>query len=1040
MKAGGEPGGGGLLDSVLRRPVAVLLAHVCLVLLGVLGWSRLPSNRMPDVEYPTIVINASMPGTTPDMMASSVAAPLEARLCDVPGLLDCTTSCVPGSVTISMRFRFGTGMGDAMGEVGRALCAAAGDLPKAMTEPPTYARFNPTDTPIVYLALVSPFTPPAELEEMANRLVADQLRTLAGVARVKVQGGGDFSWVVRSDARELAWRGIPPDRVTSALRSLGAELPAGRLSGTVADIPIEAEAPAAGGGPGLESIPLPVARVEGRPEPPPVWISDIASTAAEPGKSRSGNWFDGKPCAMVLLFREAGANALQLADATRDLLERIRATLPRGARLEVVNDNSLPIRAGVSEMEVTLSLSLALVLVIIGVGLGDWRGTMVACSVVPVSLVSMLGVMWLAGFSLNTLTLLALCLAIGFVVDDAVVVLENIIRHREMGKDPVAASIDGATEVGFTMASITLSLLAVFLPVLLIPDMLGRMFREFALTLMGCITLSGLVSLLLIPVLSRWLPAAGAKATRVGERRSLPLSGAYQRFLAWLVARPLFGAAGMALFVWGTMWFGGAVRKGFLPEEDRGFLILFTKSDAQAPWSTVRDSHASLWATLSKIPEIEHHLTILGQGDFNTTSADGTLVLKLVPQPRRPVAEISEEIRRILKRESTLSCLVLNPPSVFLNTKQTKSLFQVQVTCPDPAMLPAVTDSITGWMRDNGNFTGIDSDIDPGMPSLAIRPDRARMALSGYDATDMAAATNSAFGPILATRIWADRSTRSIRAGLNKNDLAHPETLQHIRVRRQGSPEGGESGPLQAFSSERSETQPRQANRHNRVCAASVSFNLIPGADSSKVLGELEKRLRTVAEGGARAELVGVAREVSSSVARAFPMVLFSFLLMYLTLGFLYESLAHPVTVLATLPSAMLGGLMGLWFFNLELDIYGFFGLLMLLGMVKKNAIMLVDFARQRQAEGADATEAILEASRERLRPIQLTTLAAAAGAVPMLVGWGGANSVLKPVGAVLLGGLLVSQVVTLVLTPPLFSLMEALSRRIRPLAGGGAP
>lgn len=1038
MKAGGEPGGGSLLDSVLRRPVAVILTHVCLVLLGVLGWTRLPSNRMPDVEYPTIVVNASMQGSTPDMMASSVAAPLEARLCDVAGLLDCTTSCVPGSVTISLRFHFGTGMGDAMGEVGRALCAAAGDLPKAMTEPPTYSRFNPTDTPIVYLALVSPFTPPAELEEMANKFVADPLRSLPGAARVKVQGGGDFSWIVRSDARELAWRGIPPDRLTSVLRSLGAELPAGRLSGTVADIPIQAEAPAAGGGPGLESIPIPVARAEGRPEPPPVWISDVASTAAEPGKSRSGNWFDGKPCAMVLLFREAGANALQLADSTRDLLEGIRKTLPPGARLEVVNDNSLPIRAGVREMEVTLSLSLAMVLVIIGVGLGDWRGTMIACSVVPVSLVSMFGVMWLAGFSLNTLTLLALCLAIGFVVDDAVVVLENIIRHREMGKDPVAASIDGAAEVGFTMASITLSLLAVFLPVLLIPDMLGRMFREFALTLMGCITLSGLVSLFLIPVLSQWLPTAGPRGA--GEKKSQALSGSYHRFLAWLVARPLFGAAGMALFVWGTLWFGGAVRKGFLPEEDRGFLILFTKSDAQTPWSTVRDSHASLWATLSRIPEIEHHLTILGQGEFNSTTADGTLVLKLVPQPRRPVSEISEEIRRLLKRESTLSCLVLNPPSVFLNTKQTKSLFQVLVTCPDASMLPAVADSVTGWMRDNGNFTGIDSDIDPGMPSLAIQPDRARMALSGLDAADMAAATNSAFGPVLASRLWTERSTRSIRAGLNENDLAYPETLQLIRVRRQALPGGWESGPLQAFSSERPEIQPRQANRHNRVCAASVSFNLVPGADSSKVLGELENRLRTVTEGGARAELVGVAREIGSSVARAFPMVLFSFLVMYLTLGFLYESLAHPVTVLATLPSAMLGGLMGLWFFNLEMDIYGFFGLLMLLGMVKKNAIMLVDFARQRQGEGVDAKEAILEASRERLRPIQLTTLAAAAGAVPMLAGWGGSNSVLKPVGAVLLGGLLVSQVVTLVLTPPLFSLMESLSRRIRPLAGGGAP
>ena len=1035
-----RPGGRGLLDSILRRPVAVLLAHACLVLLGFLGLLRLPRNRMPDVEYPTIVVTASLPGSTPDMMASSVAAPLEARLCEVAGLLDCTTSCVPGAATISLRFRFGIDMGEAMGEVGRAARAAAGDLPKAMTEPPTYARFNPTDTPIMYLALVSPFTPPAELEEMANRLVADPLRNLPGVARVKVQASGDFSWVVRADARELAWRGIPTDTVASALKSLGAELPAGRLSGPVADIPIQAEAPAAGGGPLMETFALPMGRADSQRQNSPVWISDIASTAAEPGRTRTGNWLDGKPCATVFLFRETGANALRLADSTRGLLDNIRKNLPRGASLEVVNDNSLPIRAGIREMEVTLALSVALVLVIIGVGLGDWRGTMIACSVVPVSLVSMFGLMWLAGFSINTLTLLALCLAIGFVVDDAVVVLENIIRHREMGKDPVSASIEGAGEVGFTMASITLSLLAVFLPVLLIPDMLGRMFREFALTLMGCISLSGLVSLLLIPVLSRWLPAASTRMTPGKARRFSGISSAYHRCLAWLVARPLTGVAGMALFVWGTLWFGGAVRKGFLPEEDRGFLILFTKSDPQAPWSTIRDSHARLWHTLAKVPEVEHHLTILGQGDFNTTPADGTLVLKLAPHPRRPVGEIAEEIRQALRRESPLSCLALNPPTIFLNTKQTKSPFQVLVTCPDPAMLPKVTDSITDWMRSNGNFTGIDSDIDQGMPSLAIHPDRARMALSGFGPTGLAAASNSAFGPVLATRLWAERSTRSIRAGLAENDSAYPETLQMLRVGRHRFPGLGESAPLQAFSYEETEIQPRQANRHNRVAAASVSFNLVPGTDSSKVLGELENRLQAVSDGGARAELVGVAREVRSSVARAVPMILFSFLVMYLTLGFLYESLAQPITVLATLPSAMLGGLMGLWLFNLEMDIYGFFGLLMLLGMVKKNAIMLIDFARQRQREGTNATEAILEASRERLRPIQLTTLAAAAGAVPMLAGWGGTSSVLKPVGAVLLGGLLVSQVVTLVLTPPLFSLMEWFSRRFRPLAGGGAP
>jgi len=1030
MNPGASAARPGPLDKLLRRPVAVLLAHVCMVLLGLLGWIKLPSNRMPDIEYPTIVVTASLPGSTPDMMANSVAAPLESRLCGISGLLDCTTGCVPGSATLSLRFRFGVDMGNAMGEVGRAIKAAADDLPGSMPDPPSFSRFNPTDTPILYIACTSPSTPPAELGEQLNRLVANPLRGLPGVSRVKVDAGGDFSWVVRSDARELACRGLSPATVQAALKSAGMELPGGQLIGAASEMPIQAIGPATAKAMDLASIPLPGLNPGKPADSMPIWVSDVADVAAESGKFHTGNWFDGKPCAILMVYRESGFNALEVADRSRELLERIGRNLPAGARLEVVNDNSLPIRAGVDEMEVTLGLSLGLVLIIIGIGLRDWRGTVVACSVVPVTLVTMFGLMWLWGFSLNSLTLLALCLAIGFVVDDAVVVLENIIRHREMGKDPVASSVDGAREVAFTMASITVSLLAVFLPVLLIPDMLGRMFREFALTLMGCITLSGVVSLLLIPVLCQWLPP-GKPRSSGGEAQ--PRHGLYQRCLSWLVGHPWVGVAGIVAFVYAALWIAGESRKGFLPEEDRSFLILFTKSSPQASWRTIMESHEKLRTILESVPEIEHQLAILGQGDLNVTSSDGLLLLKLIPPPRRNIADVTKDVRERLARDSSMVCHVLNLPSIFLNTKQTKSLYQVLVTSPDSSRLPLMVETLAEWMRSTGKFTAIDSDIESGMPSVSLRPRTARLALSGLSVRSLAEAANSAFGPVIAGNLWADDSTRFIRAGFREADLNHVETLQLVRVDR-GTAAGMDKGaPLTGFSSLSEGMLSRQANRYNRLPSASISFNIAPGADSSSAISELKNRLDESSEGGDRAELVGLAREVGASISRAGPMVLLSFMVMYLCLGFLYESLIHPVTVLATLPSAMLGGFAGLWIMDLEMDLYGFFGLLMLLGLVKKNAIMLVDFARQRQREGATASDAILEASRERLRPIQLTTLAAAAGAVPMLAGWDSGNPVLKPVGAVLLGGLLVSQVVTLVLTPPLYKVMDWLGQLFQP-------
>ncbi len=1031
--------GGAILKTLIQRPVAVLLAHVCLGLFGIMGWMNLPFNRMPDVEYPTLMVGASLPGATPEQMSSSVAAPIEEKVCGVVGLLDCTTSCVSGFASITLRFRPGEDMGRAMGEVGRALRAAGPDLPAEMTEAPTCSRYNPTDTPLIYLALESPNTPDSELEEMAHRLATTRLGNLPGVARVQVLGSGPFAWVVRNDPRELARRNISPATVMATLAHQGNERPWGRLMGPVADIQLEGTGPISGEALQPSQIAIPGLNGPAPSNKLPVWLSDVASVSAEATGFRVGHWRNGQPCLIIALYREAGANALALSTEARKVMEEIRTTLPPGAELHLVNDNSKPIRDALNEMIITLFLSLLTVLGIIGLGLRDWRGTLIACSVVPLSLAGIAGFMWLAGFSLNTLTLLALSLSISFVVDDAVVVLENIIRHREMGKDRVHASVEGASEVAFTMSSITVSLLAIFLPVLLVPDILGKMFREFALTLMGCITLSGFVSMLLVPVLCLWMPSRVPAKAMDKHRDPGARHGIYQGLLRWLIDHPLVGIAGMALFLVGTAFISGKVRKGFLPEEDKSFLLLFTQSEPQASWERIRSSHREIWRILAEVPEIEHHLTFLGSGDLNNNANDGTILLRLKYPPRRSLGEITMDIRARLDGQCPLKCRVLNFPSLYLNTKKIKGLYQVQVTSAENTRLAKTVEKIRSWMEKEGRFLDIDSDLDPGVPTLEMIPDRARMALAGFTATDGAAALYASFGPTFAGKLWVRDATRSVYVGLTEKALEYPSTIDLLRLDRENGETQGGKAPLPEFVGTAPALRPSTANRYNRLAAASISFNFSPGVDTAATLRALEAELNEVSGDGVQAALVGTAKEVINSLARALPMVVLSFVVMYLTLGFLYESLGHPLTVLATLPSALLGGLAGLWIFDLELDIYGFFGLLMLLGIVKKNAIMLVDFARQRQREGVGAREAILEASMERLRPIQLTTLAAAAGALPMLIGTGSGISVLKPVGAILLGGLLVSQVVTLALTPPLYRLVEGGSRRARRLFDGGA-
>jgi len=1023
----------GMMATILRRPVGVVLVHISLFLFGLMGWWMLPASKIPDVEFPTVVVTGNYQGADPQTMALSVAAPLEAQLCGIPGLLDCSTSCVQGTAKITLRFRPEISIGASMGDIGRAIRAAGPDLPADMPDAPTFAKYNPADTPVMYITVESETVPVANLTSLAGRVLADRLNSIPGVARVEVSGSGNPTWRVELDALSLAQRGLSLDRISNTVANQRTRMPWGVLAGPERDLVLEGSGPVGAEGIDLQSIAM--------PSIPPVsegaqglrkgWLSDAATSQLLPPDSYHGSWHRSHPCVVLAIYRDLGSNAVVLANKARQVVEQSSLLLPAEVRCEILYDNTISLKESINDLFLTLFISMVLVVFVISLYLRSIAATLVACSVLPVCIVSMLGVMWVMGFTINNLTLLALNLAVGFVVDDAVVVLENMIRHIEMGKGITQASIDSVREIGFTVVAITVSLMAVFLPLLLMQGMLGRIFREFAITLLACIALSGLVSLFLVPVLGRWFLASGMGGHSVVSNHggTSPRGGWYGTILAWFLHRPIYGVTILAMCAVGTVLLLGKVRTGFLPDEDRSMLLVFIRAEDQISWERMTALHRNLLRELESIPEIDDVITTLGANAVNTGQADGFMFLKFKKLPRRSLEDIAADIVLIPDRVPGLKLFTFNPPAFYLNTKQTKSAYQVMVTSQQTERLPGLVGDITGWMRSQKEFVGIDSETESALPELVAEIDRRTLARLGGSVKKVDTTFQSGFGPRQIGFLGSTNETRGLSVGLMESWRRDESGLPLLAL-EVGAVDGG--GHLDEVLSWKTRVVSRQEERYNRLPSSTISFNIVKGADSGKALKMLSQKLEEVSSGSDQARLAGVAKEIAESIARTGPMVLLALLVMYLVLGVLYESLIHPLTVLAGLPSALLGGLFALWITELELDIYGFMGLLMLLGIVKKNAIMLVDFAQQLQSTGVGPEEAILEASRERLRPIQMTTLAAAAGALPLIAGIGSGSHALRPVGVILLGGLLCSQVVTLVLTPSVYRFMDRTFNRKR--------
>ena len=1016
----------GIMATILRRPVGVVLVHISLFLFGLMGWWMLPACKIPDVEFPTVVVTGTYQGADPQTMALSVASPLEAQLCGIPGLLDCSTSCVQGTATVTLRFRPEISISAAMGDIGRAIRAAAPDLPADMPDIPKFAKYNPADTPVMYITVESETVPVATLTSMASRVLADRLNSLPGVARVEVSGSGNPTWRVELDALALAQRGLSLDRVSNTVANQRSLLPWGLLAGPERDLILEGSGPVGAEGIDLQSIAMPsIPRISASADGfRKGWLSDAASSQLLPPDSYHGSWHRNHPCVVLAIYRDLGSNAVVLASNARKVVEQASLLLPAEVKCEILYDNTISLKESINDLLLTLFISMVLVVFVINLYLRSIAATLVACSVLPVCIVSMLGVMWVMGFTMNNLTLLALNLAVGFVVDDAVVVLENMIRHIEMGKGVVQASIDSAHEIGFTILAITVSLMAVFLPLLLMQGMLGRIFREFAITLLACIAMSGLVSLFLVPVLARWLLTSGGgiRSGLSNHAGAMPREGWYGSVLAWFLHRPIFGVTILGMCAVGTVFLLGKVRTGFLPDEDRSMLLVFMRAEDQISWDRMTALHRDILREMESIPEIDDVITTLGANVINTGQADGFMFLKFKPLPRRSLNDIAADIVAIPDRVPGLKLFTFNPPAFYLNTKQTKSAYQVLLTSQQAERLPGLVADITSWMRSQKEFVGIDSESESALPELVAGIDRRTLARLGGNVKKVDTTLQSGFGPRQIGFLGSTNETRGLSVGLmekwRKDESSFP--LLGLDVGSWGS-----SGRLDEVLSWNTTTVSRQVERYNRLPASTISFNIVKGADSGKALKMLSQKLDEVSNGPDQARLAGVAKEIAESIARTGPMVLLALLVMYLVLGVLYESLIHPFTVLVGLPSALLGGLFALWITELELDIYGFMGLLMLMGIVKKNAIMLVDFAQQLQSTGVGPEQAILEASRERLRPIQMTTLAAAAGALPLIAGIGSGSHALRPVGVILLGGLLCSQVVTLVLTPSVYRFMD---------------
>jgi multidrug efflux pump len=1017
----------------IARPVATTLITIGIALAGMLGYHFLPIAPLPQVDFPTISVSASLPGASPDTMAATVATPLERALGSIAGVTEITSRSSLGSSSVTLQFDLSRDINGAARDVQAAINAARTLLPSGLPSNPTYRKVNPADAPIMILALTSKTLTRGQMYDTASTVLAQRLAQVDGVGQVNVGGGALPAVRVELNPDKLAANGIALDQVRQAITNTNANRPKGAVEqgGRYWQVGANDQARTA-----AEYAPVVLSYRDGAA----LRLRDVAEVSDSVQDVRNYGASNGQPAILLFIQKEPGANIIETVAHVRELLPRLQASIPPAIELKVISDRTPTIRASLDEVQRAMAIAVGLVILVVLLFLRSWRATLLPAVAVPVSLAGTFGVMYLCGYSLDNLSAMALTVATGFVVDDAIVVLENITRYIEQGLTPVEAALRGAREIGFTVISISLSLVAVFIPILLMGGVVGRLFREFAVVLSASILVSMVVSLTTTPMMaSRVLrarpePAHGAAARRQGRlaraagRFNRALARGYRRSLMWTLRHQPVALLSLVAVIALNVHLYGVIPKTFFPQQDTGVLIGGVQADQGSSFEMMRKRVDRFMDIILSDPAVQNVNGSTGGGQRN--SANFYITLKPLKERKVSADQVVNRLRDKMAHEPGANLFMVPVQDIRIGGRQANAQYQFTLQADDLAVLREWEPRVRNALSNLPELTDVNTDQqDKGMQtSLVI--DRDAAARLGISVSTIDTTLNNAFGQRQVGVIYNPLNQYRVVMELAPEYLQGPETLRKLYV----TSSSGAQVPLSAFSRFETTNTPLSVNHQSGTPASTISFNLPEGVSLSQATDAINNAMAELGiPVSVRGTFAGTANAFQDALKSQPILIGAAIIAIYLVLGMLYESLVHPVTILSTLPSAGVGALLALMMFNTEFSIIALIGVILLIGIVKKNAIMMIDFAiaRQRTTAHLTAGGAIFRAAKLRLRPILMTTFAAIFGAVPLAIGSGDGAELRQPLGIAIVGGLILSQLLTLYTTPVVFVMMERLRQRV---------